>query len=215
MTTISTTIKRGHGPRGLLRTAPVAAALMLLLAGCALKQPTAETDEGVAYAVREEAPLAPELQREFERALRELQAGEYAAGAARLTALTRNPQAQASTAPYINLGIAYRKLGQLERAEESLNKARALNPEHPVANNEYGMLLRRLGRFQEARSAYEGVLAAYPEFLPARKNLGILCDLYLGDLACALEHYRIYHAALPGDEGVALWIADLQARVGR
>ncbi len=44
-------------------------------------------------------------------------------------------------------------------------------------------------------------------------NLGVLCDLYLRDLDCALAHYRRYQTLTEeNDRRVALWIADLSRR---
>jgi Tfp pilus assembly protein PilF len=118
------------------------------------------------------------------------------------------------TAPYIDLAMAYRHVGNLEQAEDHLKTALELVPGHPVASNEYGLLLRRSGRFAEARQIYEQALARFPEYLPVRRNLGILCDLYLKDQVCALEQYRIYSEARPENEAVKLWIADLNIRSG-
>ncbi len=117
------------------------------------------------------------------------------------------------TAPYINLGIAYAHTDKIEKAEVQFRKALELVPGHPVAGNECGLLLRKKGRFEEARAMYEQVLAGYPNYYPVHRNLGILCDLYLGDLDSAMTHYHTYSQAMPEDEQVKLWIADLQTRL--
>lgn len=117
------------------------------------------------------------------------------------------------TAPYIDLAIAYRHKGKSEQAEAHLKTALALMPGHPVACNEYGLLYRAAGRFAEAREMYETALEGFPEYYPAHRNLGILCDIYMNDPECALAHYEVYHAANPEDKAVALWIADLKNRM--
>jgi tetratricopeptide (TPR) repeat protein len=120
---------------------------------------------------------------------------------------------QNNSAPYINMALAYKRLGEVDLAEESLQQALAINPDHPVANNEYALLSRQSGRYQQAKQHYERVVARYPEFMPVRKNYGILCDLYLDDAACALEHYQAYSEANPDDEDVKLWITTLEQRL--
>ena len=59
------------------------------------------------------------------------------------------------------------------------------------------------------------MLSLYPSFHFARRNLAILCDLYLRDSACALEQYQLYLQAVPGDKDAAMWVADLRARAGK
>jgi Tfp pilus assembly protein PilF len=124
-------------------------------------------------------------------------------------------QSPGVTAPYIDIAIAYQRVGKPELAEGHLKTALSLFPEHPVACNEYGLLCRKTGRFAEARAIYEKAIARFPEYYPLHRNLGILCDLYLNDPACALEHYEIYSNAMPKDAQVTLWIADVRTRLGR
>jgi Tfp pilus assembly protein PilF len=123
-------------------------------------------------------------------------------------------QSPGVTAPHINVAIAYGQTNKPDQAEQHLKKALELIPGHPVASNEYGLLLRKAGRFAESRQIYEKSLAAFPEYYPIHKNLGILCDLYLKDSVCAVEHYEIYGKAMPKDPQVKLWIADLHTRAG-
>ncbi len=118
------------------------------------------------------------------------------------------------TAPHINIAIAYERINKPEQAEQHLKKALQLIPGHPVASTEYGLLLRKAGRFAESRQIYEKSLAAFPEYFPIHKNLAILCDLYLKDSACAVEHYEVYGKAMPKDQHVKLWLADLHHRTG-
>lgn len=187
-------------------------ALLLPFAGCG-SAPMRGQD------ARESIPMAgvervdSEVRAEFEAAMKVLNAGNLEQGIALLVKLTEH--AKSNTAPYINLAIAYQQVDNLPAAEESLKKALEINPDHPVANNEYGLVYRKTGRFAEARKTYERALEKAPEFLPARKNLAILCDLYLRDLECALKHYELYGRAKPDDKTVDIWIADLKTRLGR
>lgn len=173
----------------------------------------APTTTAAAPTAEENIKLDPAVRAEFDAALELLNAGKYERGIELLTRVSQ--QAPRSTAPYINLAIAQQSLGKLEAAEENLKKALAIDPNHPVANNEAGILYRRTGRFAEARKAYERVIGQYPTFIPARKNLAILCDLYIKDFACALTNYQIVSDASPNDKTVQTWIADVKTRAGR
>ena len=62
-------------------------------------------------------------------------------------------------------------------------------------------------------SHYEAALEFYPGFHLALRNLAILCDMYLSDSDCAIDYYERYAAAVPEDQKVSMWIADLRGRV--
>ena len=165
------------------------------------------------FIIMEVPQLDEASRRDFQRAVAILNDQEYGQAIDLLEKVIE--QSPGVTAPYINMAIAYRQIGKLEQAEKHLKTALLLIPEHPVACNEYGLLYRKTGRFAEARAIYEKALSRFPNYYPVHRNLGILCDLYMNDLECALEHYEIYSEAKPEDKQVKLWIADLHARLGR
>jgi tetratricopeptide (TPR) repeat protein len=168
--------------------------------------------ERKGFHISERADMAAKWRASFEQAVAMLEMEGYAEAIALLEPVILS--SPSVTAPYIDMAIACRHAGKTEQAEKYLKISLDLVPGHPVASNEYGLLLRRAGRFAEARAVYEKSLADFPEYLPLRRNLGILCDLYLGDQACAMEQYRIYKDGRPEDEQVKMWIADLSLRMG-
>lgn len=187
-------------------------AAALLLAGCVSSpsKPAGEKDfSGIYFVENKSVDLA--VRKDFEAAIKLLQAGKYEKAIDLLEKVKKG--SQKNSAPYINIAIAYEKMGNLKQAEENLKAALAINPEHPVANNEYALLYRKTGRYDEARQLYERVVSRYPEFMPVRKNFGILCELYLNDASCALAQYEEYSQANPEDEDVKLWIAALKQRL--
>jgi Flp pilus assembly protein TadD len=150
---------------------------------------------------------------DFAAALRLLEQGDPARAVERLLEVTESaPQVAAA---HIDLGIAYGRLEDWESAEASLRRALEINSRHPVAHNELGMVLRHQGRFEEARASYDAALDLAPGFHFAHRNLGILCDLFLDDVPCALESYERYSQAVPDDETVVMWAADLRNRMQR
>jgi Tfp pilus assembly protein PilF len=165
------------------------------------------------FIITEVPEIDDASRRDFDRAVAMLKDRDYDRAIDLLEKIIE--QSPGVTAPYIDIAIAYQRIGKPEQAEEHLKTALELFPGHPVACNEYGLLYRKTGRFAEARVVYEKAIARFPDYYPAHRNLGILCDLYLNDPACALDHYEIYSVARPQDKQVKLWIADLRARAGR
>lgn len=150
---------------------------------------------------------------DFERAVDLLQSKKYDKAIKILESVIQREKR--APAPYVNLGMAYVLKGDNKQAEDYFHQALKLELGHPEANNELGQLYRRTGRFREARKAYRNALADNPDYLPAIRNLGILCEIYMQDLKCALEQFEEYLKYSPNDEKVKIWVTDLKQRLGR
>ena len=187
-----------------------------LVSGCAgmdaRRSAPVEEKTAEGFTITETVRPRLGLRSDFEAARLALEEGDPERAIPILVEITESDPGFAAS--HINLGVAYRQAGRYEDAEAVLLNALDANPRHPVAHNELGIVYRRMGRFEEARSSYEAALDLHENFHYARKNLAIVCDLFLEDVACALENYEIYRAAAPEDADVAIWIADLEARSG-
>jgi Flp pilus assembly protein TadD len=186
-------------------------AIALLAAACATstKRPAAvATEDG--FTITDSVRIPAKIRHTFESALRLVEEERYSHAIPLLVEVTE--AVPESTTAHIDLGIAYREVDDLERAESSIRRAVALSPGHPVAHNELGIVYRRTGKFKKARASYERALELYPGFHFARRNLAILCDVYLADARCALENYERYSEVVADDAAVAMWITDLRDR---
>ena len=174
-------------------------------------RPAAVAREGGSFTISERVRVNAEVRDRFERGVALLREERYAEGIALLVEVIAS--APNLTAAHLDLAVAYQRTGDLVRAEASAREALRSSPQHPVALNELGMIQRKAGRFTEARQSYEQALALQPGFHLARRNLAILCDVYLADPSCALEQYELYEKSDPGNPEVAQWIADLRSRM--
>jgi tetratricopeptide (TPR) repeat protein len=97
-----------------------------------------------------------------------------------------------------------------------LNNAISANPLNYLAHNEFALVLRQQGQFQQALSHYESAIKSWPAFAEGYLNRGILYDLYMGRKSLALVDYELYQA-LSDDNSRQLkgWIIDLKRQIKR
>lgn len=174
-------------------------------------------DTGVASISKKldyvDVDVDSDVELDFKNAISLMQEEKYAQAIPVLNAVIEREKRL--PAPYVNIAIAYNKLGDTKAAEENLISALKLDIGHPVANNELGLLYRKKGKFKAARVAYENAIKDHPEYLPAIRNLGVLCDLYMHDFDCALQQFEEYLELKPGDKTVVIWVADVKRRLGK
>jgi tetratricopeptide (TPR) repeat protein len=162
----------------------------------------------------DEAVVVPELAAvAFERALAAMQRQDWTEAELELEQLVLEFDGLAG--PWVNLAMIYANDGRDQEALDALDRALEINPDHAVALNQRGILLREQGQFEAAEQAYRSAIAAEPMYALAHYNLGVLLDLYARRHAEALEAYENYQSLLAEpDETVARWIIDLRRRLG-
>ena len=182
---------------------------MLLLSACA-SGPTNKKTAASPASDFSKVRVSSTVQNQFNQAIDLLKQGKYEPAINLLKEVVSREKKL--PAPFINLAIAYHKTEKLDPAVESLKSALELDPGNAVANNELGLIYRKQGKFQQAREAYEKAIISNPTYLPAIRNLGVLCDIYLQDYRCAYEQFETY-LKYEEDETVKIWLADVKRRL--
>jgi len=192
------------------------AATILVVAGCASSGsgPTKRGGPDAEVVAGEQAalpPIPPQALTLFEQAVAIMASGDFLDAELRFKEFLL--QYPAYPGAHVNLAIIHSENGNEEAARAAIDAALALNPTHPAALNQQGMLLRRNGKFIEAEAAYLKAVTASPDYALAHYNLGVLNELYLQRLDVALQHFEIYQELVGNDKQVEKWIADLKRRV--
>ncbi len=170
-----------------------ALALGAALAGCAtdgsaptpagkeaatvIPQPTNETEQRRRARIRLELAANYYQQGNFSVALDELR-----------HALEVDP---GYAAAYGVLGLVYRDLGDLDRAEDSFRRGLQLAPADPELNNNYGWFLCQTGRERQSIEYFQRALKDPLYATPAKPlhNAGI-CSLRMGDETAAEGYFQ-------------------------
>ena len=112
------------------------------------------------------------------------------------------------SAPYNQMGYAYRQIGDFENAEKAFKKYIELIPNDPNPYDSYGELLLKMGRFDDSIAQYRKALAIDDHFIAS--HMGITADLmYSGKAAdAAAEIQQIAKKARSdGEQRTGLFVA--------
>ena len=145
----------GHAHASLSRLKPLLLLWgALVVAGCAATGGSASTDRssrvpenaaGVKSGAVLHADIPAQAQTMFEQAVAVMAAGDFVEAELRLKEFLL--QYPAYPGAYVNLAIIHSQNGDEKAAQASIDAALALNPNHPAALNQQGMLFRRNGNF--------------------------------------------------------------------
>ncbi len=190
----------------------IAMLLTLLLGGCAgLSSPVTTS---AVDAPSQHEPVPEKARIRFEFGLDAMQAGRWDEALSLMESVWQDyPE---FSGPALNVALVYQQQQQPQLAEEWYQRTLDANPGNVDARNAYAVFLRETGRYREAREQYAVALEVAPSHALTHYNLGILCDIYLGEKAAALDHFSRYQQlSAVEDRQVSAWIADLQRQVGR
>jgi tetratricopeptide (TPR) repeat protein len=126
-----------------------------------------------------------------------------------LTMSERQPNIAGSWA---NLALISIKKSDLPQAEEYVKMALDKNPNMPQALNLSGYLAQKKGEINKAKSYYLTAISHKSDYALAHYNVALLFDIYLQDIAKAIEHYQLYltHSEQK-DENTKNWVKGLKA----
>lgn len=147
----------------------------------------------------------------YDRARKLMEAGRYQQSIPALQQLLVADPDQPELA--VDIAIAYQQTGHPDKAVKVLQDVITKHPDHIEALNQLGISQRRLGHFDAALAAYQHAIAIDDDYALAHRNLGILYDIYLGQLENALKQYDKYLALAAGDKEVENWVIDLKRRI--
>ncbi len=184
-------------------------AAVLVLSGCASTGPNSSGNSKARSTATIDVPA--QALTLFEQAAAVMASGDFEDAELRFKEfLRRYPDYPGG---HVNLAIIHIYNGDEVAAQADIDAALALNPSHPAALNQQGMLFRRNGKFIEAEAAYMKAVTAVPDYALAHYNLGVLYELYLRRLDNALQNFEQYQLLVGNDKQVEKWIIDLRRRV--
>ncbi|MBI5826848.1 MAG: tetratricopeptide repeat protein [Deltaproteobacteria bacterium] len=116
---------------------------------------------------------------------------------------------------HYNLGLWLYRKGLYRKALEEFNRASVKGLDDLKVSLCKAQTLLRLGRYEEALGLFKSAAQMDKNYFYLHKQIGIIYELYVGDLNKAFEHYNLYLSGIKGDKDVESWIEIVKARLAR
>ncbi|MGD8524636.1 MAG: tetratricopeptide repeat protein [Thioalkalispiraceae bacterium] len=113
---------------------------------------------------------------------------------------------------YTNMAIIYLHKAKLDTAKEYIEKSISIRPGNYQSQNIHGVILRKIGKFDEAIAAYNTSIANNGKYPDAYLNIAILYDIYLNNANKALPYYEKYKQLAGNDQNIDKWIVEVTRR---
>lgn len=182
--------------------------LVLLLTSCATKQQVG-APAATSASVTSLLPVHAEIYRD---ALSKLQNQQPKEAEKLLKGLLR----QRTDVPELWLNLAYSQYQQNKwsEAEKTIQKVLIAFPKIPQAHNLAGILAVEQGKFKAAEKHYVDALQLNAAYGNALYNMALLQDIYLQNVASAVQYYNRYLETAQDDEATKAWVENLSRSLG-
>lgn len=112
---------------------------------------------------------------------------------------------------YSNLALIHFKNEEYEKSLDLVNKALVLNQEQAEAYQLRAQISLNKGKVHDAKNDYIKAVELKPDYANAQYNLALLYDIYLQEIALAIEHYKNYLKLINNtDEATQEWVDHLK-----
>ncbi|MBI4390046.1 MAG: tetratricopeptide repeat protein [Nitrospinae bacterium] len=115
---------------------------------------------------------------------------------------------------YGNLGMAYLRLGETDKAKASIEKSLVIQPDNVYGHINLGTVYARTGKLNEAYLEFLAAVRINPGFWEAHFNLGLILER-AGQFEKAGPELQTALALRPGDPGILFHLGKVNGELGR